>query len=385
MKQNNILVSIVLTTYNRDQSLKNAIDVILDQSYKNLEIIVTDDGETNIAKDIVSSYEDQNILYTKNNTPRGYLNNLKNGISKCKGDIIMHHSDDDEMVDTNYITYAIDTFKKNSDVDIVFGRFKTITKEREFTDNYNHKAYYSNEEFIKNWINIMEHITFSTICFKSDLLKNDKIMSSIYPKAASTDFSIILKAASFSKKIAFIDKIGYAWNVSSDDSLSGENYDDLTYQAMSLLTCAVDVSLLAKIEKSPISEDIAKQSMNQYSDYMFNAIIDNYMLNNNNYNFINLLKNYDLLNKPVYIYGKGKLGLALKSFLNSKDIEIVSFIDDIRKESDTISLSEFTNKEKKDIFVIIGTYKYKYAYNIFKNLSHLKNVEVLDVFYKEIG
>lgn len=59
----NPLVSIVVVTYNRAHFLKDALDSILRQSFKDYEIILVDDGSTDSTKIIVEQYEGIHYIY----------------------------------------------------------------------------------------------------------------------------------------------------------------------------------------------------------------------------------------------------------------------------------------------------------------------------------
>lgn len=99
--KNEPLVSVVIPTYKRADSLARAIESILNQTYKNVEIIVVDDN------DAESVYRKNNIKFMKkydNNQNVIYVCHEKNmngsvarntGISKAKGELVTFLDDDD--------------------------------------------------------------------------------------------------------------------------------------------------------------------------------------------------------------------------------------------------------------------------------------------------
>ena len=53
----NILVSIILTNFNSQNTIKQSIESILNQTYKTIELIIVDDGSTDDSINIISNYE----------------------------------------------------------------------------------------------------------------------------------------------------------------------------------------------------------------------------------------------------------------------------------------------------------------------------------------
>ena len=56
MKSDNPLISVIIPTYNRAKFLINALKSVLDQTYKNHEIIIVDDGSTDDSKQVLKPY-----------------------------------------------------------------------------------------------------------------------------------------------------------------------------------------------------------------------------------------------------------------------------------------------------------------------------------------
>ncbi len=103
----NPLISVVLCTYNGADFLREQIDSILNQTWKPLEIIISDDGSTDQTKDILLSYkhhpEIQLYFQVKNLGP---IKNVEFVLCKAQGDFIAFSDQDDiwkpEKVETLY-------------------------------------------------------------------------------------------------------------------------------------------------------------------------------------------------------------------------------------------------------------------------------------------
>lgn len=59
------MISIILPTYNRESTLKMAVDSVLNQTFDNFELIIVDDGSTDNTEYLVNNYTDPRILYIK--------------------------------------------------------------------------------------------------------------------------------------------------------------------------------------------------------------------------------------------------------------------------------------------------------------------------------
>ena len=59
---NTDLVSVIIPTYNRAHLIKRSAQSILNQTYKNLELIIVDDGSTDNTKEVIGSINDKSTL-----------------------------------------------------------------------------------------------------------------------------------------------------------------------------------------------------------------------------------------------------------------------------------------------------------------------------------
>jgi glycosyltransferase involved in cell wall biosynthesis len=95
------LISVILSVYNGEKYLAEAIDSILNQTYKNFEFIIINDGSTDRSLEIVKSYSDERmVLISREN--RGLVESLNEGIEKAKGRYIARMDADDISLETRF-------------------------------------------------------------------------------------------------------------------------------------------------------------------------------------------------------------------------------------------------------------------------------------------
>jgi glycosyltransferase involved in cell wall biosynthesis len=88
------LVSILLPSYNAARFLREALDSILFQTYKNIEIILLDDASTDATPQIAAEYAGR-ITYIRGANNVGIYDNVNVGIARARGDLIAtYHADD---------------------------------------------------------------------------------------------------------------------------------------------------------------------------------------------------------------------------------------------------------------------------------------------------
>ena len=97
----NDLVSVIITTYKRDiKYIKEAIDSVLNQTYRPIEVIVIDDngkGTDYQKRTELLCLQYKNIIYSPNESNMGAQVSRNNGIILSKGNFLAFLDDDDEF------------------------------------------------------------------------------------------------------------------------------------------------------------------------------------------------------------------------------------------------------------------------------------------------
>ncbi len=119
------LVSIIVPAYNSEQYLRLCIESITNQNYKNIEIILVNDGSTDNSGRICDAYalSDNRIkvIHTRNNGPAAARNI---GIETSKGSF-MFFVDSDDYIENNALSLLIENYNQHK-ADIIVGDFNKI-------------------------------------------------------------------------------------------------------------------------------------------------------------------------------------------------------------------------------------------------------------------
>jgi len=138
-----------MTTYNGEKYLKEQLDSIINQTYKNIEIIVQDDCSTDKTIDILNQYKKHITIY-KNNTNLGYIKNFETLIQKTNGNFIAL-CDQDDIWEKDKIEILLDNIKG----------YSLIYSNSLLVDEYGNSRHKTLKDKLKNnFINSNEPLNF---------------------------------------------------------------------------------------------------------------------------------------------------------------------------------------------------------------------------------
>jgi len=113
------MVSIIIPVYNSQNSICRAIDSCLNQTYKDIEIIVIDDGSTDHTKEVLQTYSDEPRLkyIYQENQERSVARN--NGLNIAKGELIQF-LDSDDMIYKDKLEKQVNFLNNNETYIMVY-------------------------------------------------------------------------------------------------------------------------------------------------------------------------------------------------------------------------------------------------------------------------
>lgn len=118
-------ISVIIPVYNVADYLKECLDSVLQQTYENLEVILVNDGSTDISPSICDKYasEDSRILVV--HKLNGGLSDARNcGLNISTGEYVFFIDSDDYLTDNNAITEIVEGIENHCDIDLVIFQYK---------------------------------------------------------------------------------------------------------------------------------------------------------------------------------------------------------------------------------------------------------------------
>ena len=225
-------VSIIVPIYNAEKYLNICIDSLINQDYKNIEIILIDDGSTDRSANICDEYlKKDNRIKVIHNSNKGVSATRNEGIKVAIGEWITF-VDADDWVEKNYISSMYNVV--DDDTDMIIGRTISVIKGKRVYDGYRGEdiEFFENENKYKLFESIFDdnisnmkypHIsTCSAKLFRMKLIKDlDLLYNSNlkYYEDAIFNMEVIFNA----KKVILINKKIYYYRYNIDSATSTYN------------------------------------------------------------------------------------------------------------------------------------------------------------------
>lgn len=120
-------VSIITSVYNNKETIADAIESVLSQTYSDIEYIVVDGASKDGTVDVINQYSDKISTFVSE-PDKGIYDGLNKGIALSTGDVIGFLHSDDFYADENVVARIAETFKAEG-VDSIYGDLVYVSKD----------------------------------------------------------------------------------------------------------------------------------------------------------------------------------------------------------------------------------------------------------------
>ena len=179
-------LNVYILTYNRAALLRETIESVLNQTYRDFDLYILDNCSVDNTEEIVKSFSDERISYIRHETNIGAAGNLDFAINHCKADYFVMFHDDDIML-PDFLEREIKAMEANSDVAVVstnaFVLNEKYGKEKKRLLLKNAGGAYSNGKCYLTYLATAKTLIFPSLMYRKSFLDmNDiKINPSVGP------------------------------------------------------------------------------------------------------------------------------------------------------------------------------------------------------------
>lgn len=249
------LVSIIIPAYNAATLIRETIASILHQTYKNLEIIVVDDGSKDNTPDVVRDLiESKKIIYIRQEN-QGQAAARKNGFEISKGEFI-GFLDADDLIAPEKIELQVDHMMKNPECGVCYSDIAHFWHHKQ--DELLHKKLEYYEGYIFEKILKNNLIQVATALIRRSVLEKWGVPGARFRR--SDDWYLWLNLAKHSVRFDFIKKILAFQRRQEQGTLS----DQKTYFKE---TADVNISVYRELKKEYGEQEAKKYQLDELINF----------------------------------------------------------------------------------------------------------------------
>ncbi len=217
------MVSIIVTVHNAEKYLKECLESLINQTYKDIEIICVDGGSNDTSPKILKKYQsiDSRIRIINDvNTSYGHKVNI--GIEKSRGEYIAVIESDD-IYEVNMIELLMEKHNKYNDLDFVNGQYRLFWDVNGARHYLNHKLYN-----IQQYNNIIDNTDegrtleimdrYWTGIYRKKFIIDNNIRLNESPGASFQDMSFRFLLSVLAKKMYHVDIPVYKYRMDNEYS-----------------------------------------------------------------------------------------------------------------------------------------------------------------------
>ena len=200
------MISIIVPTFNRSDTVLTAIKSILNRNVKNLEIVIIDDASHDDTKQKIEALHNDSLVYIRNNINLGTAQSKLKGIEAASGNYI-GFLDDDDVWTTDEINFIEDT-STNSDILLYDFKIKHLHNTSATIYSLNHYS----KNFQYNVAKNIGRIFMQACLFKKEFITKykDKLDLKATP---SEDWDFFITLSKYQPTIHYKKNIVFQWNL----------------------------------------------------------------------------------------------------------------------------------------------------------------------------
>lgn len=322
---NSSLVSIIVPIYNVEPYLEQCINSICNQTYKNLQIILVNDGSTDGSTEIIKAWEEKDprieVIHKRNG---GLVSARKAGIKRAEG-LYSIYIDGDDWIENDYVEKAVSATCGLTADAVCVGHIVDDGKALRTVYNSIKAGIYLIDEILPIMLSKDEFYNFGITqyvwskMFKTQLVQKNQMK---IPDEIQIGEDVALTYTCFlhAEKVSIIEYAGYHY-VQRNNSMCN------VFQTDEDGKCQMLLDYLRKSFEADARKDLLLSQLRQYAKLLFlSRAIEVYDKEDSE----KILVPFGGIEKNcnVVLYGAGAIGKSVKRYIDrQKDVHVIAWLD----------------------------------------------------------
>lgn len=252
-----------MPVYNSEKYVSEAIESVCNQSYKNWELLIVNDGSVDLSAEIIENYAKKDTRITVFHKQNEGVSIARNyALDKISGEYVTF-IDSDDVYHVDRLKKMVQVFEKHGNCDIVFSRHKEFTGQLNTGEVSSTGAIViSDDDILKKIISDSRNHFIWNVMLKSSIAKKEKFA----PIRFAEDFCYIRDCACHCRKMAVLDEVLYFYRRDNENAMTNHFFSEkYAPDYMKLVENVYDFCKSHKLEdnfyKKMVAHEYAQNSM----------------------------------------------------------------------------------------------------------------------------
>lgn len=252
------LISVIVTAYNIAAYIERGVGSVCAQTYRNLEIIVVDDGSVDATGTILDKLAESDARIQVIHEENGGLSHARNtGIARARGNYI-GFVDGDDWIDPDMYEKLFSALQ-DKQADLAVCRYRQISRSRTLDESVDRAVLFEGQEALRAYVEEREEFAIQNAAWNK-LYRKELLSENLFPEGRwYEDIVFATEALARARRCIYLDIALYNYIIDREDSIMNCRINSRTFTDQ----------IPAYYEKTKLLQNLGREDLALTHDYFF--------------------------------------------------------------------------------------------------------------------
>lgn len=252
------LISVIVAAYNIEAYIERGVRSVCEQTYRNLEIIVVDDGSVDATGTILDELAESDARIQVIHEENGGLSHARNtGIARARGNYI-GFVDGDDWIDPDMYEKLFSALQ-DKQADLAVCRYRQISRSRTLDESVDRAVLFEGQEALRAYVEEREEFAIQNAAWNK-LYRKELLSENLFPEGRwYEDIVFATEALARARRCIYLDIALYNYIIDREDSIMNCRINSRTFTDQ----------IPAYYEKTKLLQNLGREDLALTHDYFF--------------------------------------------------------------------------------------------------------------------